>query len=154
MRTAVGERPRGAALSQSFLSRAADLVFLLSCYYRFSQATGSLFLDVAYFALLLLYALHFWLLFVLLSSFFTLCLSSRLSLSGFYFFWLLLSCSVLFILWCSQPALFWVALSCFCIFLWCFANQKVLVKRLYKAMMHCVRNNTVCMLFPFEKYHR
>ena len=86
---------------------------------------------------------------VLLSSYCTLCLSSRLSLSGCYLFWLLPSCSVLFIFWCSQHGsalfiffiFFGVALSCFCIFcgvlptrryssrdcikLWCIAYETI-----------------------------
>ena len=122
-------------------------------------------------------ALSFWTLFILLSCYCTLCLSGCYLFSSFLIVRFVWAAGSLFLVvicfgccrhaqccsFCgvrSTEALslfFCFVLGCAFLFLyilWCFANQKVLVKRLYKAMMHCVRNNTVCMLFPFEKYHR
>ena len=109
VRTAVGERPRGAALSQSFLA-----ALLLSCYC--TQAA-----DVVRFALFLLYALPD-------KQAISFCLFFDLVAALLFNLWSLQPRGTLCIIVLFQ---FWVALSCFCIFCGV-ANQEVLVERLQK----------------------
>ena len=139
VRTAVVERPRGAALSRSFLA-----ALLLSCYC--TQAA-----DVVCFALFLLYALpeqqaiSFCLFFVLVAAVMLIVVqfvefaAQRHSL--YNCFVSVLGCAVLFlyILWCCQPG----------------GTRREITE----VIMQCVQNNTVCiqtvcMLFPFERNHR